>query len=62
MSVLAFQASETLEVEVADTLRPVGTDGGVVSGGGVTMLSTVTLMTVEVVVLPAASLATDVSW
>jgi hypothetical protein len=50
-----------MEVRVELVLaRPVGTDGGVVSGGGGTALLTVTVITELVVVLPAASLATAV--
>jgi hypothetical protein len=53
----AFQDKE-IEVLVLEGLAsPVGTDGGVVSGGGGVGLSTVTVIMAEVVVLPAASRA-----
>lgn len=51
----AFQDSEIEEVVLLVAAKPVGTVGVVVSAGG--GLLTVTVMTAEVVVLPAASRA-----
>lgn len=56
MSVLAFQVRTMVLVVELDLARPVGTDGGVVSGGGGALL-TVTVMLELIVILPAASWA-----
>jgi hypothetical protein len=60
-SVLAFQARLMDVVVLLGEAKPVGTLGGVVSGGGGEGLLTVRLMVELVVVLPAASRAMAVS-
>lgn len=59
-SVEAFQTSEIVVVVLDGLFKPVGVDGGVVSGGGVTTLLTLTVMEEAVAVLAELSVATAV--